>query len=181
MNWTTTLPFILDGVDGDLKITYTPLSQKFYHNGVEIRRKGLGFGGAKYKIATIDGSEGIVKVKGNLKQGRQIEFRGETINLEKSLNGVQLLLSLLPVLAILAVSVGTFQAGFGIAGGAILGFSVAIGMLTAANLIRNEESLPKQILYSITCSIGAIFAMFILSFIVGLIFGGAMLVGFSLF
>lgn len=181
MNWTTTLPFILDGVDGDLRITYNPLSQKFYHNGLEIKRKGFSFGGAKYKIATTDGGDDIVKVKGNLKLGRQIEFRGETINLEKPLNGVQLLLSLLPVIAIIAISLGSLQAGFGIAGGAILGFSLALGMLTAATLIRNEEGLPKQILFSIACSIGAVVVMFLLSFIIGLIFGGALLIGFSLF
>lgn len=44
MNWTTTLPFILDNVDGDLKITYNPWGQKFYQNGQEIKRTGSVFG-----------------------------------------------------------------------------------------------------------------------------------------
>lgn len=43
MNWTTTLPFILDNVDGDLKITYNPWGQKFYQNGQEIKRTGSDF------------------------------------------------------------------------------------------------------------------------------------------
>ena len=54
MNWTTTLPFILDNVDGDLKITYNPWGQKFYQNGQEIKRTGFSFAGMKYKVQTTD-------------------------------------------------------------------------------------------------------------------------------
>lgn len=79
MNWTTTLPFILDNVDGDLKITYNPWGQKFYQNGQEIKRTGSVFGGQKYKVETTDGRDNIVSVKGTPKNGRQIVFRGETI------------------------------------------------------------------------------------------------------
>ncbi|MFV0417773.1 MAG: hypothetical protein ACK5KT_03425 [Dysgonomonas sp.] len=63
MKWTTELPFNFNGVDGDLKIVYNPLNQKFYQNGVEIRRNGSGFGGLKYKVKTADGGEDTIKLK----------------------------------------------------------------------------------------------------------------------
>lgn len=172
MNWTTTLPFILDGVDGDLRIEYNPFGQKFYQNGVLIKKKGLGFGGFKYKIETTDGGDDIVKVKGNLKQGRQIVFRGETINLEKVLSGPDLLLSLLPLFAIIFVSFITFQAGFGITGGAILGFSLALGVLTAANLIRNETDFKMKVIYGVVTAVASVVIMYLLATIISLILVG---------
>lgn len=128
MKWTTELPFVLDGVDGDLKIAYNPLSQKFYQNGQELRKmSSFGFGGLKYKVRTTDGGEDTVTVKGALMHGRQVVFRGMTTNLEKSLDGLSLLLSALPF-AFIAFVVFVFAGGrFGIIDAALLGRLRCIG------------------------------------------------------
>jgi hypothetical protein len=181
MNWTTELPFILNGVEGDLKIVYTPMGQKFYQNGREIKRNGLGFGGQKYKVVTTDGGDSIVTVKGNLKKGRQVVFRGETTDLETPLSGMAMLLAFLPFITVVVVAAVIMGAGIGIIGGALLGATGALGTMVAGNLLRNEPDTTRQILYSIITSLVAAVVLFVLllifSFIFGMIFG----IAFSFF
>lgn len=177
MNWTTELPFILNGVDGDLKIVYTPMGQKFYQNGREIKRKGLGFGGQKYNVETSDGGDNTVTVKGNLKKGRQIVFRGETIDLETPLSGMAMFLSFLPLIAVVIIAIAIMGAGIGIIGGALLGATGALGTMAAGNILRNEPDPGKQILYSIVTSVVTAIILFVLFLIFSLIFG--MIFGFA--
>lgn len=181
MNWTTTLPFILDNVDGDLKIVYTPLAQKFYQNGQVIKKMGFSFGAAKYKVQTTDGGDNIVSVKGSLKSGRQILFRGETISLETPLTGLALALAFLPFIAVIIVAVIFAGSGFGFIGGAVLGGTGAFGMLTAGIVLRNEKDTTKQIIYSIVISVISVVLCLVLSFILGLIFGTIFGIAYSIF
>ncbi|GAB6007572.1 hypothetical protein [Dysgonomonas reticulitermitis] len=184
MNWTTTLPFILDNVDGDLKIVYTPMNQRFYQNGQEIKRTGSVFGGQKYKVETTDGGDNIVSVKGNLKNGRQIVFRGETINLETPISTLALILSFLPFIfiAILVFSLlGITKQHFGIIDGALLGGCGALGMQMIANMLRGEKDFIKQLIYSIVIAVAATILFIVLALIVGFFFGLIFGVAFSLF
>lgn len=171
MNWTTTLPFILDGVDGDLKITYTPMGQKFYQNGREIKRTGSGFGGLKYKVETIDGGDNVVTVKANLKKGREITYRGEVINLETPLTGAATALSVLPFIAVAVVAFVFVGIRLGVLGGALLGGTGALGMLVAANMMRHEKDVVKQLIYSAVISVGSAIVFIVLLLICGLILG----------
>jgi hypothetical protein len=181
MNWTTELPFVLDRVNGDLKIVYTPMGQKFYQNGQEIKRNGLGLGGQKYRVETTDGGDNMVTVKGNIKKGRQIVFRGETIDMEKPLSGTALGLAFLPFITVVFVAIVFMGTGIGAVGGALLGATGALGTMAAANILRNESDISGQIIYSVVTSLAAavilIAALAIFSIILGLIFGAA----FSLF
>jgi hypothetical protein len=184
MNWTTTLPFILDNVDGDLKITYNPWGQKFYQNGQEIKRTGFSFAGMKYKVQTTDGSDNMVSVKGNLKNGRQILFRGETINLETPLSTLEIILSLLPFLFIALVSFGMLAVTggrFGVIDAALLGGCGAMGMQMLANMLREEKNTGKQLLYSIAVSLGATFLFVLLALIIGFFFGLIFGIAYSIF
>ncbi|MFV0537588.1 MAG: hypothetical protein ACK5M3_09470 [Dysgonomonas sp.] len=181
MNWTTNLPFILDNVDGDLKITYSPMGQKFYQNGKEIKRTGSAFGGQKYKIETTDGGDNLVTVKGNLKQGRQVVFRGEKINLETPLSTLTLLLSILPFVAVAIAAAFVAGPRLGVIGGALLGATGALGMLAAGSLMRHEKDIIKQLIYSIVASVSAAIIFIVLLLIFALIFGTIFGVAFSLF
>jgi len=181
MNWTTELPFILNGVEGDLKIVYTPMGQKFYQNGREIKRNGLGFGGQKYKVETTDGGDNTVTVKGNLKRGRQVVFRGETIDMEKPLSGTAMSLAFLPLITVVLVAIGFIGIGIGIIGGALLGATGALGTMAAGNILRNEPDTAKQILYSIVISLVTAAILFALFFIFSLVFGMIFGIAFSLF
>ncbi|NDV77475.1 hypothetical protein [Dysgonomonas sp. 511] len=171
MNWTTELPFILDGVEGDLRLTYTPMGQKFYQNGVEIKRSGSGFGGQKYKVQTTDGGDNVVKVKANIKTGRQIVYRGETVNLETPLSAMSTILSMLPFVFIVVAIVVFSHGQIGILGGALLGGCGALGMLASANIIRSENNFVKQLLYTLVVSVATTLLFFALAIILGLIFG----------
>lgn len=181
MSWTTTLPFILDGADGDLKIVYTPLGQKFYQNGREIKRTGSGFGGQKYKIETTDGGDNIVSVKANMKKGREVAYRGETISLEEPLSGLATALSILPFVVVAIAAFVLTGSRLGIIGGALLGGCGALGMLAAASMMRHEKDAVKQLIYSAVVSVGSAIVFFILLVIFGLIFGMFFGVAFSLF
>ncbi|MDR0823612.1 MAG: hypothetical protein LBN74_00835 [Prevotella sp.] len=179
MNWSTELPFILNGVDGDLKIVYTPLIQKFYQNGREVKKSGSGFGGQKYKLETTDGGDNTATVKSNLKNGKQIVFRGETINLETSLSGLTTALSVLPFVSI-ALAAILFVSGLGVIGAALLGATGALGMLTTANALRQEKDLTKQVLYSVVISLVSAVVFVALLMILSLIFGTIFGIAFSL-
>ncbi len=184
MNWTTTLPFILDNVDGDLKITYNPMGQKFYQNGQEIKRTGSAFGGQKYKVQTTDGGDNVVTIKGTPKNGRQIVFRGEKIDLETPISTFILILSFLPFIfiAILAFSLlAITKQQFGVIDAALLGGCGALGMQTIGNVLRGEKSIGKQLIYSIAISLGATILFIILALIIGFFFGLIFGVAFSLF
>jgi hypothetical protein len=179
MNWTTELPFRLDGVDGELKIVYNPLSQKLYQNGMEVRKSGSGFGGLKYNVRTTDGGTDVLKVKAALKSGRQVIFRGVTTNLEKSLSVLSILLSTMPFFFI-AFFIIIIGGAFGALGGALLGGCGALGMLAIGNLMRSgSDNLGLQIVYSLIISSITTALYFVLALIFGLIFsiffGGAML------
>lgn len=181
MNWSTELPFILDGVDGDLKLVYSPMGQKFYQNGREIKKTGSGLGGLKYKVETTDGGDDIIKIKAALKPGRQVVFRGETINLESPLGGLVMLLSFLPFVFILFVIMIISKGRFGIIDGALLGGCGALGMLAIGNILRGEKDFIKQLIYSIIISIAATVIFIILALIIGLIMGIMFGVAFSFF
>ena len=181
MNWTTELPFILNGVEGDLKIAYTPMGQKFYQNGREIKRTGLGFGAQKYKVETSDGGDNIVAVKGNLKRGRQVVYRGETIDLETPLSGMAMFLAFLPLIAVIVVAVLIMGSGIGVIGGALLGATGALGTMAAGNILRNEPNISKQILYSIVISLVTAVVLFVLFLIFALIFQMIFGIAFSFF
>lgn len=181
MNWNTELPFILDGVDGDLKVVYSPMGQKFYQNGREIKKTGSGFGGLKYKVETTDGGDNIVKIKAALKPGRQVVFRGETINLESPLGGLPMILSFLPFVFILFVIVIFSHGRFGIIDGALLGGCGALGMLAIGNILREERDFVKQLIYSIIISVVVTAIFFILALIIGLILITFFGVAFSMF
>ena len=184
MNWTTTLPFILDNVDGDLKITYNPMGQKFYQNGQEVKRTGNAFGGQKYKVETTDGEDNIVTIKGDFKKGRQIVFRGETIGLETPINTLALILSFLPFIfiAILAFSLlAITKQQFGVIDAALLGGCGALGMQTIANILREEKDFIKQLTYSIVIAIAATILFIVLALILGIIIGLIFGIAFSLF
>jgi len=181
MNWTTTLPFILDGVDGDLKIVYSPMGQKFYQNGREIKRTGTGLGGQKYIVETTDGGDKLVTVKGNLKKGRQIAFRGEVIDLETPLSAGALILSILPFVVVAVAAFVLTGSRLGVIGGALLGGCGAFGMLVAGNLLRHEKDIVKQLIYTIVVSVASAIIFFVLLLIFGLIFGMFFGVAFSLF
>lgn len=176
MNLTTELPFTLEGVDGECKIVYTPFNQKFYQNGQEIKKTGSGFGGLKYKIRTIDGGDDILKVKAMFKQGRQIEFRGVTTDLEQHISVIDLLLSALPFVFItfLVVLLGSH---FGVIDAALLGGCGALGMLTIGNMSRKEKDLKQRIIYSIIISVVTTALFAVLALIVGLILGS--ILGFT--
>lgn len=143
MKWSTELPFNFNGVDGDLKIVYNPLNQKFYQNEVEIKRKGLGFGGLKYKVKTTDGGEEIVKIKGALLQGRQAEFRGEIINLEESLSNLSFFLSFLPFIFIPFIVLVFTGGRFGVIDAALLGGCGALGMQAIGNSLRGAKEFRR--------------------------------------
>lgn len=181
MKLTTELAFVLNGVDGDLKIAYNPLNQKFYQNGQEIKRTGSGFGGQKYKVRTSDGGEDIVNVKANLKSGRQVVFRGETINLESPVGGLTLVLSMLPFVFIAVVVAVLFGNRFGIIDGALLGACGALGMMAICNVLRDEKDFPKQLIYSIVISIAATVIFFVLALIIGFILGMILGTAFAVF
>lgn len=179
MNWTTELPLVLDGVDGDLKIVYNPMGQKFYQNGQEIRRSGSGFGGQKYKVKTSDGGEEIINVKASVKNGRQIVYRGETISLEEPVSGLTIVLSLLPFLFIALVVVVFAGGRFGIIDAALLGGCGALGMMTICNVLRGERDFVKQVTTSIIISVIVTAVFFVLALILGLIFGAILGAAFT--
>lgn len=181
MKWTTELPFILNGVDSDLKIVYSPLNQKFYQNGVEIRRNGTGLNGIKYKVKTTDGSEDIVKIKGALLQGRQVEFRGETINLEEKIGGLSLLLSFLPFIFIAFVGLIFAGGRFGVIDAALLGGCGALGMQAVANSLRGAKSFGEQIIYSLIISVAVTALFCVLALILGLILAAMFGAAFAIF
>ncbi|MDR2955088.1 MAG: hypothetical protein LBV43_08405 [Prevotella sp.] len=174
MNWTTELPFNLNGVEGDLKIVYNPLSQKFYQNNIEIKKSGSGFGGLKYKVGTTDGGDDIVKVKAALLPGRQVIFRGMTTNLEERLGGLSLLLSVLPFIFIAFVTIIVPGFRLGVIGGAFLVGCGALGMLAVGNSLRNTTNFGQQIMYTIILSVATTALFVVLCLIWDLIFGGAM-------
>lgn len=181
MKWTTELPFNLNGVDGDLKIVYNPLNQKFYQNGIEIRKSGSGFGGLKYKVKTADGGEDIVKVKASLLPGRQVIFRDETTNLEEKLGGLSLLLSFLPFVFILFVVVLFTSGRFGVIDGALLGGCGALGMLAVGNSLRGAKNIGEQITYSLIISVAATAMFCVLALILGLILAAMFGAAFAIF
>lgn len=181
MEWTTELPFNFNGVEGDLKIVYNPLNQKFYQNGVEIKRKGLGFGGLKYKVKTADGGEDVVKVKGALLQGRRVEFRGETINLEENLSNLSFFLSFLPFIFILFILLIFFRGQLGVINGALIGGCSALGMQTIANSLRGAKNLGEQIIYSLIISVAATALFCVLALIIGLILAAMFGAAYAIF
>lgn len=180
MKWTTELPFVLDGVDGDLRIVYNPLSQKFYQNGQELRKSGSGFGGLKYKVRTTDGGEDIVTVKGGLIHGRQVVFRGMTTNLEKTLDGLSLLLSAMPFIFIVFAIFVLAGGRFGVIDAALMGGCGALGMLAIGNAVRNATDFGTKIIYSLILSVAATAVFFVLALIFGLIFAAIFGAAFSL-
>jgi hypothetical protein len=181
MNWTTELPFVLDGIEGGLKIVYTSMGQKFYQNGQEIKRSGSGFGGQKYEVKTTDGGRDIVTVKSNLKNGRQIVFKGEIINLEQPISTLVLILSFLPFVFI-AFVIGIFtKGGFGAIDGALLGVCGVVGMLMICNVLREEKNIVRQLIYSLVISIAATAIFLVLALIVGFILGIILGTAFTVF
>lgn len=181
MNWTTELPFILDGVDGDLRVVYTPFSQKLYQDGEVTKKTGMAFGGQKYIVRTTDGGQDVVKIKPHFKQGRQVIYKNEQINLENPLGGLAFLLALMPLAFVVVVAAMVMTSGVGIIGGALIGFFGAFGMLMCGNMLRNEQNVAKQLIYSIAISVVTIILLLIVFFIFALFFGAMFGFMFSIF
>ncbi|MFV0417772.1 MAG: hypothetical protein ACK5KT_03420 [Dysgonomonas sp.] len=114
-------------------------------------------------------------------QGRQVEFRGETINLEEKLGGLPLILSFLPFIFIIFILVVFFSGRFGIIDGALIGGCGALGMQAIANSLRGAKNLGEQITYSLIISVAATALFCVLALIIGLILAAIFGAAYAIF
>jgi hypothetical protein len=151
MRFKTKLKFTIEGVQGELKLKYTPFSAKLYQNGRELKRQGIL--GSKYLVQSeIDGLESS---KEELKLTRGLDFiyvatfRNVKYPLESKFSVLEYILVALPMLLVFV-------------GGAIGGVIGAFGAYTVASFLRNEKRIPLQILLALmiaVCSWGAYFIL----------------------
>lgn len=173
MNNKRNIAIILDNIDDSLHVELSILKIKVFQYGQQLTRHKVKAGGEQYKVETTDGGDNIIIIKGSLINGRQIEFRGETINLDAPLSKLGLIISSIPgIVLLLAVclTVGFLQ--LGAIGGGLLGGIGFMSIYVTANFVRNEKEFAKQIMYSTLMTIATPVLFFILLLIFGLIFGG---------
>lgn len=107
----TEIDFHLDGVQGDLTLTYNLLGiPRLYQNGQRIKREGIFK--AKYKVQTTDPVSPLeeLQLRRSLAFTYSARFREQETVLEKELTTAELLIGIAPLilLIILAGFIGAF-------------------------------------------------------------------------
>lgn len=157
----TVIDFKLDGVQGDLRLSYDFIgAPKLFQNGQPLKKKG--FFRAKYDVHTDDLMQPVqeVEVKRGLTFTYAAVFRGKETVLEKPLSVLELVLGLAPL--ILLIFLGGFL-------GALFGI---ISTQFIFNFMRSEDRMPLKILIAALVSIITYALYFGVAFALGLIFYG---------
>lgn len=152
MNWTKDTKFNLSNVTEDMTLIYSPISVKLFQGNKELKKKGS-FGGAKYEVTLDNGSTDTVVIKNNIMNGYTATFRGVQNILERKLSIIELIIGI--AIPIIIMSLGCTMILFvsGVIGGALIGGIGALSILVSCNMVRQETSLPKQIIAALIASL----------------------------
>ena len=164
----TEIPFTLDGAAGELKIEYNLFKFKVYQNGNELKKLGR----TTYSIAMTDGVTEKIKVLNNAIKGYMVDYRGQRIKLEKSLNVLEVILAFIPI-AIFCFGVIAFGGLGGIIGGALIGFGVGMSLVLGCNLMRQIKGFGLQLIVMIVIGICTYLAYYLISLVFAQLVGGA--------
>lgn len=135
MAFSKRIPFTLEGVEGELALEYTPLSQSIFQNNKKLRRAGSF--GARYMVETTDGATEPIKVLYNVAKGKMVEFRGKRINLEEKLKPYEYIIGCIPFCILLFFI------------GAIPIICAMAGSMISLNYMRVEKNVIMQVLVSV--------------------------------
>lgn len=157
MKYTTELPFSFNGVEGEMKIVYTPFSLKVYQNGRLLKRKGIFT--PKYEVNTNSGGTDYIKLSRGIDFAYAVEFRGEKKHLEDKLTPIEYIIGLLPILLIFLGGVI----------GAVIGI---LGTTLNYNFMRQEKNIVIQILVSVVISFICYLIYFLLALLLNILLYG---------
>lgn len=153
----TEIDFHLDGVQGDLRLTYNMLgTPKLYQNGQPVKREGIFK--AKYKVQTNDPANPIeeLELRRGLTFTYSARFRGVETILEQKLSTLELVIGLVPFILLI------FTGG---ALGALIGI---IAVQFIFNFMRNESKMAIKVLVAFLIFMIAYLIYFALAMGVGL-------------
>lgn len=174
MNFTRTLNFKLEGIDGDFSILSSPFyfsGVKLYHNGKLLPKSGSSFKGISYRITNPNGFE-ILTIKGNGFVPITIHSQNQKIHLERELTGVEKVLSFLPF-AIFGALMFLFGGIGGIIGGVFIGISIMLSLFISSSLIRQNVKKGLLIFYFVLLGLILYSIYFVITIILAFMIGGA--------
>ena len=174
MNFTRTLNFKLEGIEGDFSVLSSPFyfnGVKLYHNGILLPKSGSGFKGISFRINNPNGFE-MLTIKGNGFVPITVHIQDQKIQLERELTGVEKVLSFLPFV-IFGAMVFLFGGIGGIIGGVFIGMSIALSLLISSSLIRQDVNKGLLIFYLVLLGLILFSVYFVITLIFAFMIGGA--------
>jgi len=153
MSRKTTIPLMLDNVDSDISIERTPFKIRLFQFGKEIKKKRWKIGVASYEVETTDDGDNKILVSGNLLTGRDFVFRNKTYAIDREMDSVGILLSVIPSIILLSVIIASLDIMIESPAGFLLSGIGIVCALVSVMAMRNVKSRVKQIGYCVLLTI----------------------------
>lgn len=173
MNFRKEVVLDLQDVQGEVKVVFSPLAFSVYHNGKKVKKKGGPK--AKFPITTTSGEVVPILIRNGRGMVRTAHFKNQQFPLEEKLTAIEQLIGIGSMIAVFVGGCVLFGFISGIIGGALIGATLALGIMMNLAFIRQEKSMMLKFLVSVGISAVAYLVYFMVGLIVVQLLHGAMM------